>query len=351
MARQFRMSPLAIAVLLLAGLLIYLNLPAEQTKEQRRSGTTPVRIHKVETTEFPVVVEAIGTASANEAVILTAQNTDIVQTIAFEDGDLVEKGQLLLSLNNREELARVSELQINIREAKRQLVRITNLAKESVASEQLLDEQQARVKALTAQLEVANSQLAEMEVKAPFAGVLGVRRVSVGALVTPGDVITTLDDLYKVKVDFGIAENHLATLALGQKVSAISIAYPDKPFIGVISSINSRVDPVSRSIRVRAIIDNLNLELRPGMLLQITLQKKILTTLVVPEQALLPIEDKQFVYVIKDDKAIQTEVKVGRRKPGIAQIISGLNEGDFVVTEGTLRLRNGSAVNVLSIDL
>lgn len=351
MARQFRMSPLVIAVLLLVGLLVYLNIPEEPVKEQRRGGTTPVRVHQVAMTEFPVVVEAIGTASANEAVILTAQNTDIVQSISFDDGDLVEKGQLLLSLNNREELARVSELQINIREAKRQLVRITNLAKESVASEQLLDEQQARVKALTAQLEVANSQLAEMQVTAPFSGVLGVRQVSVGALVTPGDVITTLDDLYKVKVDFGIAENHLATLALGQTITAVSIAYPEAPFQGVISSINSRVDPVSRSIRVRAIIDNSNLALRPGMLLQITLQKKILKTLVVPEQALLPIEDKQFVYVVKDNKAIQTEVKVGRRKPGIAQIISGINEGDYVVTEGTLRLRNGSNVNVLTNDL
>jgi membrane fusion protein (multidrug efflux system) len=134
MARQFRMSPLVIAVLLLVGLLIYLNLPEEEVKEQRRGGTTPVRTHQVVMTDLPVVVEAIGTASANEAVLLTAQNTDIVQSISFDDGDLVEKGQLLLSLNNREELARVSELQINIREAKRQLVRITNLAKESVAS-------------------------------------------------------------------------------------------------------------------------------------------------------------------------------------------------------------------------
>jgi membrane fusion protein (multidrug efflux system) len=351
MARQFRMSPLVIAVLLLVGLLIYLNLPTEEVKEQRRGGTTPVVTHQVVMTDFPVVVEAIGTANANEAVILTAQNTDIVQTIAFEDGDLVKKGQLLLSLNNREELARVNELEINISEAKRQLVRITNLAKESVASEQLLDEQQARVKALTAQLEVANSQLAEMEVKAPFSGLLGVRRVSVGALVSPGDVITTLDDLHKVKVDFGIAESHLPTVALGQSVSAKSIAYQDKIFNGVISNIDSRVDPISRSVRVRAIIENPNLELRPGMLLQIVLQKKMLNTLVVPEQALLPIQDKQFVYVVKDNKAVQTEVKVGLRKPGIAQIISGINEGDFVVTEGTLRIRNGSAVNVLTNDL
>lgn len=350
MASQFRISPLLIAVVLLAGLLIYLNIPVNEEAKQRRGGTTPVRVHTVEMTEFAVVVEAIGTARANEAVILTAQNTDIVQSITFDDGDLVEKGQLLVSLNNREELARVNELEINIREAKRQLTRITNLAKESVASEQLLDEQQARVKALTAQLEVANSQLAELEIKAPFSGVLGIRQVSLGALVTPGDVITTLDDLHKVKVDFGIAESHLPTINIGQTVDAKSIAYENKTFSGTISSIDSRVDPITRSIRVRAIIDNPALELRPGMLMQITLQKSLLNTLVVPEEALLPIEDKQFVYVVKDGKAAQTEVVVGRRKPGIAQIISGIDAGDDVVIEGTLRLRNGSAVNVLATD-
>ena len=347
MARTIRFSPLLIAVLLLVALLAYINLPEAEQTGKRQKSSTPVVTHTVANSEFAVVVEALGTAKANEAVSLTAQREDIVQQIAFDDGELVEKGQLLLTLNNREELARVNELEVNLQEAKRQLTRVTNLARESVASEQLLDEQQARVKALKAQLEVANARLAELQVRAPFSGKLGIRQVSVGALIGPRDVITTLDDLHRVKVDFSIAESHLPTVRVGQQVEARSIAYPGELFRGQIGSIDSRVDPVTRAIQIRAIIENPELKLRPGMLLQINLQKQLLNTITVPERALLPIEDKQFVYVVEQGKAVRKQVEVGKRKPGVAQILSGLNVGEQVVVEGTLRLRDGAAVNVL----
>lgn len=350
MATQFRISPLLIATLLLVGVLVALNWPSDVQQEKRRGGKTPVTTYTVKQGEFAVIVEALGTAKANESVILTAQNTDVVEHISFDDGDLVKQGDVLLTLNSREELARVKELEINLQEAKRQLKRVSNLAKSSVASEQLLDEQQAKVKALKAKLEVANAQLAELVLKAPFAGTLGIRNVSVGALVKPGDVITTLDDLHQVKVDFSIAENHLPTVALGQSVEAFSVAYEGQAFNGKITSINSRVDPITRAIQIRAIIDNPDLKLRPGMLLQINLRKDTLNTITVPEKSLVPVEDRQYVYVIEDNKALQREVKVGKRKPGIAQIISGLSVGEVVVVEGTLRLRTGSEVNVLSTE-
>ncbi|MFT5938805.1 MAG: membrane fusion protein (multidrug efflux system) [Paraglaciecola sp.] len=161
-------------------------------------------------------------------------------------------------------------------------------------------------------------------------------------------MIATLDDLHIVKVDFNIAESHLPSVGKGQLVRATSVAYPGEVFTGNISSINSRVDPVTRAIQIRAIIANEDLRLRPGMLLQINLEKRILDTLVVPEGALVPIEDKQFVFVINDNKASRKEVQVGLRKPGIAQILSGIKAGDSVVTEGSLRLREGSAVKVLN---
>ncbi len=351
MSKKALLSPMLIVTLLLIGLLIYLNIP-EQEKQgaggpRGGSGKTPVVVFEVSKTAFPVVVEALGTARANEAVSLTAQQSDVIQEIYFDDGDVVEKGQLLLSMNNREEIARVNELRINIQEAQRQLKRITNLAKSSVASQQLLDEQQARVKALKAQLEVAKSRLAELELRAPFAGKLGIRQVSIGAYVGPNDLITTLDDLTKVKVDFNISENHLPSLAVGQKVDAASIAYPNEVFSGEISSLDSRVDPLTRSIQVRAVVDNPDLKLRPGMLLQINLQKKVLESLVVPEKALIPHEDKQFVFIVENDKVIQKEVKAGLRRPGQVQIISGIEVGDIVVTEGALRLREGSSVSVI----
>ena len=221
------------------------------------------------------------------------------------------------------------------------------MAKESAASEQLLDEQQAKVKALQAQMDVVNSQLDELQIRAPFDGVLGIRQVSVGALLTPGDLVSTLDDIALVKVDFSISEAHLPTVVIGQQIKATSVAYPGEIFAGKIASIASRLDPITRSIQIRANIDNKLLKLRPGMLLQIELQKLMLETLVLPEQSLVPVEDKQFVFVVKDGAVSRKEVEAGRRRPGFVQIISGLDVGDQVVVEGTLRLRDGSKVRIL----
>jgi len=271
-----------------------------------------------------------------------------VKAINFEDGDKVIEGELLVQLNNTEERARVEELKANIDEAKRQFTRIADLRQSNATSEQLLDEQQARVKALQAQLDIALAQLNDLQIRAPFSGMLGNREISIGSLVQPGDTITTLDDISLIKVDFSIAENHLASVAKGQTLSASSVAYPGEEFIGKITNIDTRLDPISRSIRVRATIDNKDNRLRPGMLLTVVVEKRVLNTLVLPEKALVPVQDKQYVYVVNDNVAQQTEVVIGERRPGLVQIVSGLNEGDEVITEGTLRVRDQSPVNVLN---
>jgi membrane fusion protein (multidrug efflux system) len=348
MSNGLKLSPLLFAVVAGIGLLAYLYIPQSTEQTMRRGGATPVVLHEVKNEAFEVVIEALGTAKANESVLLTAQTSDIVQSIEFEDGDRVVKNQLILKLNDAEEKARLNELDINLQEAKRQLKRISNLAKESATSEQLLDEQQAKVKAFKAQKEVIIAQLAELELRAPFTGQLGIREVSVGSLIRPGDLITTLDDVTVIKVDFSISESHLPSIAKGQLVRARSIAYPDDVFSGQINTIASRVDPITRTVQVRAHVNNQDLRLRPGMLLQIILQKEMLNTLLVPEAALIPIEDKQYVYVVEGGKALRKPVIVGRRKTGIAQITSGLSEGDQVVIEGALRLRQGAQVRVRS---
>ena len=344
MSKGLKFSPLLIAVILCVALVLYLYLPKDMPQQAKQSSATYVKVHRTTQEEFEVVVEALGTGKANESVFITTQTSDIVRKIHFDDGDLVKKGQLLLALNDAEEKARLAALDVSLQEALRQLKRISNLAKNNVASEQLLDEQQARVKALKAQMDVAKTQIDELLVKAPFDGVLGVRQISVGALVTPGDVVTTLDDLSVIKVDFDIAESHLASVALGQLMRATSVAYPGKVFEGQITSIATRVNPSTRSVQIRANIKNLDLKLRPGMLLKILLQKQVLNTLVLPEVVLVPVEDKQFVFLVKNNQVELVEVKVGLRKPGKVQILSGLQVGDVVVTEGTLKLRSGSKV-------
>lgn len=351
MSKIVKFSPLLIGVLVLAAFIIYLNLPQEEAQSGQFGGAaTPVVLHVASQQSFPIIVEALGTAVANESVSISPQQAQTVTKVLFEDGALVEKGQLLVELNSRAEQARLNELDINLTEARRQLERIKGLAKQSAASEQLLDEQSARVESLLAQREVAKANLQEFMVKAPFSGRLGLRQVSVGSLVRPGDTISTLDDLSIMKVDFSISEVHLSSVVDGQRVFANSVAYPGEQFSGQITNIDSRIDPRTRSIQVRAQIPNPDLKLRPGMLLQINLEKRVLDALVVPESAIVPEGDLQFVFVVNgDNKAEKTTVTVGQRKPGWVQITGGLQAGQKVISQGTLRVRDGSAVSVLEV--
>jgi membrane fusion protein (multidrug efflux system) len=347
MSSRISLSPLLLGVLLLAGVVIYLNLPQKASTNQAVQRATPVKTTVVTKQPMAITIEALGTAIANESVTITAQVTDTVQAINFDDGDEVQAGQILVQLNNKEENARINELKASIDEAKRQYARIVNLRQSSAASEQLLDEQQAKVKALEAQLAIAQAQRDDLQIRAPFSGLLGLRKISKGALIRPADTITTLDDISVIKVDFSVAENHLASLAINQKITATSAAYPEESFDGRITHIDTRLDPVSRAIGVRAHIENKDKRLRPGMLLTIVVEKRVLNTLVLPEKTLVPVQDKQFVYVVEDNKAKQREVTIGERRPGKVQILSGLNEGDEVISEGTLRVRDQSPVTVL----
>lgn len=348
MAKNIRISPLFLAVLLCLGLLAYLYFPHTENKAPRTKDATPVNVIIATEEPFEVVIEALGTAKANESVNITPQTDDIVDQIMFDDGQAVATGQLLLTLNNQEEKARLAALEANLQEANQNLARVKNLAKRSVASAQLLDERTAEVKSLNAQKEVILAQLTELEIRAPFSGVLGLRNVSQGAYVRPGDILTTLDDLKLIKLDFNVAENNLPSLALGQTIQASSVAYPDQYFSGEITSISPRVDPITRAIQIRAHINNDALKLRPGMLLKIRLKKQVLNTLVLPEATLVPIEDSHYVFVVEANKAKRKQVNIGLRKPGVVQIVSGLNVGEKVVVEGALKLRTGSSVNVLN---
>lgn len=350
MSKIVKFSPLFIGVIALLGFLVFINWPVDEAPNQRRgSSETPVIVGTASQQAFPIIVEALGTAVANESVNISAQRSQTVTKVLFEDGELVKANQPLLELNNRAEKARLNEININVTEARRQLDRIKGLAKQSAASEQLLDEQESRVKALIAQREVAKANLQELVVSAPFSGRLGLRQVSLGSLVRPGDTVTTLDDLSIMKVDFSIAENHFSSVKDGQRVLATSVAYPGEEFNGEITNIDSRIDPRTRSIQIRAQIPNPDLKLRPGMLLQINLEKRVLNALVVPESAIVPEGNEQFVFVVgADNKAVKTIVILGERKPGLVQIISGIKAGQNVITQGTLRVRDGSSVKVLS---
>lgn len=348
MANRSWFNPLTVIVVVLIGLAVYFfAFPPEEQAQQRDQPGVPVRTQIAEISEFRDVINGLGTAQANETVAITAQTQDVIEALHFSSGDSIEKGQLLAELNARKEIARVEQLEFSLEEAKRQLDRLGELRRGNAASQQQLEQQQVEVNRLQADLEVAEATLAEMKVYAPFSGRVGIRQVSPGALVSPGDVFTTLDDISPIKVDFSIPERYFASLAVNQEIIAKSRAYPGQQFLGRISSIDSRIDPVTRSVRVRAQLPNEDNLLRPGMLLQITLLRSIDQALLLPEKALMPIQSRQYVFKLTPDgRAKQTEVTIGRRKPGVVEITQGVEPGDEIIVEGLVRLRDGVPVNV-----
>jgi membrane fusion protein (multidrug efflux system) len=299
-------------------------------------------------------VEVLGTLRANETVEITASVTDTITVIHFSDGQAVAAGDILVEMTSTEEHALLEEETSRRDEALKRYERVASLVARGAVSEAQLDERQREVQTATARLRAIESRLEDRLIKAPFGGVVGLRNISSGALVEPGDIITTLDDLSVMKLDLNVPSIYLAALEKGTPVEALSPAFPDRRFNGSISSIDSRVDPVTRSILVRALIDNTDGLLKPGLLMTVELLKNRREALMIPEQALIPSGKNNRVLLIDDSSsppvARQQDVVIGTRRVGEVEIIEGLQPGDTVITHGTFKVRPGQEILVRGME-
>lgn len=316
--------------------------PADETRNEPTS--TPVVTSKIERERISDHIEAIGTTQANESVDLTARVSNTVTDISFDEGSLVEKGEVLVKLESSGARANLAAARADLVEIRSQLERTEKLIREQVVSQSQLDQQRAQVQAAEARVEAAESALRDHTLRAPFDGRVGLRRVSVGSMVSPGEVITTIDDVSEMELDFAVPESFLATLEPGQEIVARSVAYPDQEFTGTVETINTRIDPVTRTVTVRANLPNEELRLRPGMFMTVILQKNPRDAIVIPEIALVLEGSKKFVFVVDENQVIQREVTLGTRIRGAVEITSGLEVGEEIVVEGTQSLRNGSTI-------
>lgn len=290
-------------------------------------------------------IEALGTTRANESVTLTAKVSETVRKVGFESGDQVEAGHVLVDLSGGVQLAELEEARADYSDAQRQLERQQELAAVHLVAASQIDAQRAARDAARARMDVVRAQLADRVITAPFDGVLGLRQVSQGSLVTPGTPIATLDDVSVIKLDFSVPERFLAALERGQNITALSAAYPDRKFKGTVASVDSRVDPVTRSVTVRAEIPNPDRLLRPGMLLSATLFRRERETLVLPEIAVVQLGLDSFVFrVTPDETAERVKVQLGMRRKGEVEIVQGLVAGDRIVIEGTVKLSDGTRI-------
>jgi membrane fusion protein, multidrug efflux system len=290
-------------------------------------------------------IEALGTAQANESVTLTAKVTETVDAVNFADGQFVRSGQVLVDLSGGAEAAQLREEQASFQEAQQQLDRQAGLVEKGTIARSQLDTQVAARDAAKARMDTIRARLADRVITAPFDGVLGFRRVSPGTLVSPGTVIATLDDIRTIKLDFPVPEAFLANVSAGQKIAALSVAWPDTEFEGVVRAVDSRVDPVTRAVTVRAELANPDARLRPGMLLTVRLLKPERDTLALPEIALIQVGSRSYAYRVGAENTVeQVEVRLGARRRGEVEIVDGLAAGDRVVVEGTVKLRNGARI-------
>ena len=319
---------------------------ATPAKAAAVKGAALVTTAKVVKDNFALDLDAIGTVQAFESADISSNVTERITEITFKDGDFVKKGTLLAKLSDSEEQAMLTSAKSTLAEEEREIARLQNLVKEGAAPEARLQERLTLADIARSKIRESEAKLADRQITAPFDGWLGLRRISVGALVSPGTVIASLDKIDVVKIDFSLPETYLGSVKAGTAITASAETLKDRRFDGKLAHLDSRLDPVTRSVAARAEVSNADLSLKPGMLVMVTLKVEPHPSLAVPERSLVPIGAKAYVFTIAQGKAKRLEVKTGLRKPGVVEIRSGLQEGQVIIADGLVGMQDGAAVKV-----
>ncbi|WP_125075875.1 efflux RND transporter periplasmic adaptor subunit [Pseudoxanthomonas sp. SGT-18] len=333
-----------IPALLLCGLLALAGCDRQAPAARGGGAAIPVTTAVVQPRSWSDTVQGLGTVRARESVTLSAKVSEIVEQVHFDSGQKVAAGQPLVTLRVDAQRAALVEAEAAAAEAEQQFRRLESLAAQQLVSRATLDTQRATRDAALARVRQMQSDIGDRQIRAPFAGVLGIRQVSPGALLTPNAVIATLDDISRVYVDFQVPEAALSRVAQGAVVSARGAAWPGRSFEGRVQTVDARIDPQTRAVTVRAEFDNPEGLLRPGMLLDVSLFQPR-EALVVPELAVVQVGRDSFVYRVDGEGVVeQVPVRTGLRREGLAEIAEGLAAGDRIVVEGTGKLRPGVKV-------
>ena len=348
MKKYTLLTALILAIVLPGGLLLHSHLnsaPAPETLKPSPAAT-PVTVFEVQPTAVFDRIEALGTTVANESARITAAVTEKVVAVHFEDGQRVKAGDLLVTLQQDEERAQRAGAVEQQAENERELKRLKTLLAENVIPQRDYDERVTLRNITRQRIREVEARIRDRSIRAPFDGVLGLRQVSVGALVEPGDLITTIDDLSRIKLDFNVPATHLGTLQAGTVIHAYSSGWGNERFEGTVATIGTRIDPETRSVLVRAIIANPDMRLRPGLLMTVQLLNGQRQALMIPEEALVPVQRRHFVLTVGEDRMVERkQVSIGQRQPGLVEITQGLQPGEHVIVRGTTRVRPGQQVS------
>ena len=294
-------------------------------------------------------VSAVGTLRSNESVVIRPEIDGRVTEIHFDEGKAVEQGQLLFSFDDLIPRAELADAEANLALSERNYERAMELYRRGAGTGRSVDETRASLQSDRAKVDLAKARLDKTQITAPFAGIVGLRRVSVGDYVSSGDDLVALASIDPIKVDFRIPERFLSAMHPGQELGVEVDAFPGRTFRGRVFAVDPQIDANGRSIALRAEVPNPERVLRPGLFSRIRLVLDVReNAITIPEEAIVPQGDDRFVFTVIGGQAVKTRITIGQRGPGWVEVTSGLAPGDVVVTAGQLRIREGAPVEVVA---
>ncbi len=345
-----RMSRLPLCLLTAAVLALSACKPKPAGAGAAAAGGMAVQVIAVPTKQQPVVesIGLVGTVTPNEMVELKSETDGIVREINFSEGQKVQKGDLLVALDDTKFAALLAQAEANLQLAKTSFDRVKQLLADKLISQQEYDQADANFSANEAAVNVMRRQLKDARVIAPFAGYTSARQISPGQVISKATLLTALVDLDTVKVEVGVPERYLGELSLGQQVEFTVAAHPKDSFKGEIYFISPQLDAGTRTALVKARIANPGGKLRGGMFASLNLTLKLRdSALVIPEPAIINNGDTTMVFAVTaTNTAFMKPIKIGLRLAGRVEVLGGLTPGELVVVEGIQKLRPGAPVRL-----
>lgn len=357
MGRRVFWSAITAIVLLAVGGWTFLNYfqsqanssPDTSTGQARAPAGIAVEVVPVSIDTVIEDIRAVGTLRPNESVVISTEISGRVARIAFREGEAVKAGDVLVELDATILKAELDKVRSDLGLARSNHERALTLAKQGAGTHRARDEADAAFQAAQANLALAEARLQKTTLTAPLSGIVGLRTVSVGAYVVPGERIVELAEVDPLKVDFRVPETDAALLRVNQTILVAADAVPGTTFDGKISAIDPIVDINGRAIRLRARVPNPDGRLSPGFFARIRIVvDRRPNAMLVPESAIFPLDGKTLVYRVVNGRAVQTVVVLGQRQPGQVEVLKGLSAGDTVVSAGQQRLRDGAVVQVVA---
>lgn len=310
----------------------------------------PAEVITVQTQILDKTIAAVGSLRANESILLRPEQSGRIQQILFTEGSKVEQGTPLFKLDSAIYKAELQEAKARVQLSRADYERARNLLKKRVGSVQERDSTLAQLRVNQAQEALAQTRLNKMTITAPFTGFTGLRLVSPGDFVDQSVNLVELTDLSSLKLDFRVPEIYLKELQPGRMLNIRVDAFPGKRIQGEVIAVSPSVNNTAHNIEVRAIIPNQDGLLRPGLFAQVELLVEQQTSVVIPEQAIVPKDNAFFVMTVVDGKVQLAPVKMGQRRPGVVQILEGLKAGDILITAGQIKLFPGMDVTPIFVD-